>query len=165
MLFRSATFAAPKAPDAKPPVLLPEGVAENTMSARASARTWEVQTAEGGVVQGLSRYALREAIYLGKLGNTTKLRRPDGTWEHLGAVQEFGAVFRLIGVEPVPAAATRKIAGWKGERVEEAPAARPRTRPQTQDTPQKGASPLVILGIGGALLLVLAALGLWFFLS
>lgn len=153
-----ATFAPPKAPDPKPLALLPEGVGGNT---RASARTWEVQTSEGGVLQGLSRYALREAIYLGKLGNATRLRRPDGTWEPLGAVQEFAAVFRLIGVDPLPAPATRKIAGWKGERVEEEAPAPKRSKQEVAAAPRKGAPILLLAGLGGLLLLLLVAGGLW----
>jgi hypothetical protein len=164
-------FAPPPPPPPGKLAMLPEegprnldesGVTASQYRARLSGRLWELQTAEGGVIAGLSRYAVREGIYTGKLGNTTKVRRPDGTWEYMGTVQEFAAVFKLLGKEPTPLPATRKIAGWKGEREEAAPlpdlppaAGSPKAG---EATPQKaGQSSLLTLVALGLLLALVAA--------
>ena len=157
-----SSFLTPKAAEARPLALLPEDApmavetaAGSSLLSEMAARVWEVQTTEGGIIHGLSRYAVREGIYTGKLGNSTKVRRADGTWEALGAVQEFAAVFRLIGVEAVAAPASRKIAGWKGERVEEERPSRPAPKNQPVKPPVSSSPPLPLLLGGGGLLLLL----------
>ena len=150
-------------PEEGPRTLEESGATASQYRARLSGRLWELQTTEGGVIAGLSRYAVREGIYTGKLGNGTKVRRPDGTWEYMGTVHEFAAVFKLLGKEPTPLPASRKIAGWKGEREEAAPPPHlpaPTPSPKAgRPTPQKGgqSSMLVLIGLG--LLLALVAGG------
>lgn len=166
-----SSFVTPKAAQARPLALLPddapvpvESTAGSGLMSSMAARVWEVQTVEGGIIHGLSRYAVREGIYLGKLGNSSRVRRADGTWEPLGAVQEFAAVYRLIGVEPVAAPATRKIAGWKGERAEEEKPVRPKESAPTTQKQTRPVPPALLLG-GGLFLLLLLAGGLFLALS
>lgn len=96
-------------------------------SARA-VRTFDVQPAGGEpMLHGLSRYAIRESIYLGRLTASARVR-PMGrggrgqpatavgasaAWELIGGYPEFASVFRLLGGDLAPMAGTRKLAGWK----------------------------------------------------
>lgn len=150
-------------PEEGPRPLAESGATTSQYRARVTGRLWELQTAEGGVISGLSRFAVREGIYTGKLGNATKVRRPDGTWEYMGTVLEFAAVFKLLGKEATPLPATRKIAGWKGEREEAGPEpvqTKPAPTPKAgKANPQRDgrSSLLSLLAVG--LLLALAAGG------
>lgn len=90
-------------------------------SARA-VRAFDVQPAGEAVLHGLSRYAIREAIYVGRFTAAARVRpvgAVDGghaaaaTWELMGGYPEFASVFRLLGGDLAPMAGTRKLAGWK----------------------------------------------------
>lgn len=72
-------------------------------------------------VQMLSRYAIREAIYVGRLNAAAKVRPAGGKWELIGGYPEFAGVFRMMGGDLAPMAGTRKLAGWRrsgGERTD-----------------------------------------------
>lgn len=103
--------AAPRPPLAPPPKKLGS-------LAGSEVRSWDVQLIDGATLQRLSRYAIREQVYLGLLPNTARVRRVGDDWESIGRISEFAAIFRLLGVETVPTGATRKIAAWKGEEDE-----------------------------------------------
>ena len=169
-------FNSPGEADAQAPAVLPDGAPIGKDSGtryhgHTGGRSYDVQTAEGGLINGLSRYAVREAVYLGRFSNAAKLRRVDGSWEAIGANSEFAAVFRLMGQDPNPAPASRKISSWKGDKVEEEAPAPVRTLKAVPMAPPSATALarardrrlLVGLGIGGLLLLLL--LGLFFIFS
>jgi hypothetical protein len=90
-------------------------------SARA-VRAFDVQPPGDSVLHNLSRYAIREAIYVGRFTASARVRpasREEGAhasavaWELIGGYPEFASVFRLLGGDLAPMAGTRKLAGWK----------------------------------------------------
>ncbi len=91
-----------------------------------ASRSWEVQLVDGSVQRGLSRYSIREEVYLGHLPNTSRVRRNDGEWEAIGRIPEFAQIFHLLGTEPVPGPVNRKIAGWRPDDVANPPPMVPR---------------------------------------
>ncbi|MFN7145362.1 MAG: hypothetical protein ACK4YP_16435 [Myxococcota bacterium] len=77
-----------------------------------AVRVFDVQPAGDAVLHGLSRHAIREAIYVGRFDASAKVRHDGGKWELIGGYPEFAAVFRLLGGDLAPMAGTRKLAGW-----------------------------------------------------
>ena len=81
-------------------------------------RYFDVQLPDGSVREELSRFAVREGIYVGAIPVAAKARRAGGgldvKWEGVAQYAEFAAVFRLLGVEPPLATGTRRLSGWKG---------------------------------------------------
>jgi hypothetical protein len=158
--------------DAELPATLPDEVPLSVAGATSSqyevfseARRFDLQTPEGGILNGLSRFAVREGIYTGKLHNTARIRKVDGSWEPLGSVSEFAAVFQLLGLEALPAPTTRKIAGWRGEKSrEELPEVETKVVIAEAPKPASGGSgPLILIGaaaliaillVGGVLLMI-----------
>ncbi len=98
----------------------PEPEPAHAYRIHAEQRGLDLQIPEGGVHKNVSRYALREGIYVGRYKNGVRWRKGDGTWEHVGTLPEIAAIFRMTGQEPLPAPATRAIAGWRGTPGEEA---------------------------------------------
>jgi hypothetical protein len=87
-------------------------------SARA-VRAFDVQRgpqAGDAVLPHQSRYAIREAIYTGRLTAAAKVRHDGGKWELIGGYPEFAQIFRLLGGDLAPMAGTRKLAGWRHTR-------------------------------------------------
>jgi hypothetical protein len=81
-------------------------------------RYFDIQMPDGSVREDLSRFAVREGIYVGDIPVVARARRAGGgldvKWESVAQYAEFAAVFRLLGVEPPVATGTRRLAGWKG---------------------------------------------------
>ncbi|MES2640485.1 MAG: hypothetical protein V4850_13415 [Myxococcota bacterium] len=101
-------------------------------SARA-VRAFDVQPPGDSVLHNLSRYAIREAIYVGRFTASARVRpasreegahassaAPSVAWELIGGYPEFASVFRLLGGDLAPMAGTRKLAGWKQSGAAEA---------------------------------------------
>lgn len=79
-----------------------------------AVRAFDVQQADGSVLVAMSRHAIREAIYAGRVGSVAKVRHDGGKWELIGGYPEFADVFRLLGEDIGTLSGTRKLAGWKG---------------------------------------------------
>jgi hypothetical protein len=77
-----------------------------------AVRAFDVMFADGTVAHAMSRHAIREAIYTGRVTAAAKVRH-DGRWDIIGGYHEFAAVFRLLGDDLAPLAGTRKLAGWR----------------------------------------------------
>jgi hypothetical protein len=77
-----------------------------------SVSVFDVQPGAGAAPRRMSRYAIREGIYLGQLTPGTRVRHDGGPWELVGGYPEFAVVFRLLGGDLAPMAGTRKLAGW-----------------------------------------------------
>jgi hypothetical protein len=86
-------------------------------SAAKAVRAFDVQPGGDAVTYGMSRYAIREAIYTGALTASARVRHDGGRWELIGGLPEFASVFRLLGGDLAPMAGTRKLAGWKKARA------------------------------------------------
>lgn len=81
-------------------------------------RRFDVYLPDGTVHMRQTMYALREAIYAGKVPITARLR-PDVGAEELVPVYAFpwfAQIYALLGIEPPASAGTRRIAGWQGIR-------------------------------------------------
>ncbi len=77
-----------------------------------AVRAFDVQPSGDAVIHAMSRHAIREAIYVGRLDAAARVRHEGGKWELIGGYPEFAAVFRLLGGDLAPMAGTRKLAGW-----------------------------------------------------
>jgi hypothetical protein len=69
--------------------------------------------ADGTVAHAMSRHAIRESIYTGRVTANAKVRHDGQGWDMIGGYPEFAVVFRLLGDDLAPIAGTRKLAGWK----------------------------------------------------
>ena len=90
-------------------------------AAEKAVRSFEVMAAGDSTVQLLSRHAIREAIYVGRLNAAARVRPAGGKWELIGGYPEFAGIFRMMGGDLAPMAGTRKLAGWRrsgGERTD-----------------------------------------------
>ena len=63
----------------------------------------------------MSRVAIQEAIYVGRLGAAARVRPEGGEWQLIGGYPEFAAVLRVLGGDLAPMPGTRKLAAWKRE--------------------------------------------------
>ena len=77
-------------------------------------RRFDVHLADGTVLARQSSYALREAIYTGKVPITARLQPDVGSRELVPvyAFPWFAQIYGLLGVEPPAHTGTRRIAGW-----------------------------------------------------
>jgi len=128
-------------------------------------RRFDVHFPDGTVLARQSSYALREAIYSGKVPITARLR-PDVGGKDLVPVYAFAwfaQIFALLGVEPPAHAGTRRIAGWVGVRKSVAAAPAPAPSPQRQvRSAVQGLSVVALLAIGvGAFFFLLLLLVLY----
>ncbi len=129
-------------------------------------RRFDVHLPDGTVIPRQSMYAVREAIYVGNIPITARLR-PDVGADELVPVYNFpwfAQIFALLGVDPPADAGTRRIAGWAGVR-KSAPAPLPAARPRADQAVSKAigaASVPVLLAVGVfGVLLLLALVGLF----
>ena len=120
-------------------------------------RRFDVHLPDGTQLPRLSVFAVREAIYTGRIPITSRMR-PDVGADDLVAIYNyppFGQVFLLLGIEPPTTAGTRKIAGWQGTRQEQPVAPRTVSMPAIPVEEQarrflKTASLPLLLGLGVA---------------
>ncbi|MFZ5480199.1 MAG: hypothetical protein ACOZNI_25775 [Myxococcota bacterium] len=82
-------------------------------AAAHAVREFDVMFADNTVAHAMSRHAIREAIYTGRVTATAKVRHDGSRWDMIGGFPEFAAVFRLLGDDLAPLAGTRKLAGWR----------------------------------------------------
>ncbi len=121
-------------------------------SAAQVPRRFDVYLPDGAVLPRQSLYAVREAIYTGKIPITSRLRPDVGANELIPvyALPWFAQIFALLGIEPPAHTGTRRIAGWQGIR-KEGPKARP-PPPQSAERKVRGmvsdASVPALLAIG-----------------
>lgn len=126
-------------------------------------RRFDVHLPDGSVLARLSVFAVREAIYTGRIPIAAKMR-PDVGGDELLSVYNyppFGQVFGLLGIEPATSSGTRKIAGWQGapalNDALDAPLATPAV-PMNQQARKffnTASLPLLLaLGVGGFLVLL-----------
>jgi hypothetical protein len=88
-------------------------------------RRFDIHLADGTLLPHLSVFAIREAIYTGRVPITARMRPDIGSDDLLPVYNypPFSSVFSLLGIEPPTSAGTRKIAGWRGvHQPESAPA-------------------------------------------
>lgn len=129
----------------------PEPEPEHAYKIHREQRGLDLQIPDGGVQKNVSRYAVREGVYVGRYKSGVRYRRGDGTWDHIGSLPEIAVIFRMLGQEPLPAPATRAIAGWRGERPERGPEGpEDRAAEGAADRAQAGAALGAALGSGNA---------------
>jgi hypothetical protein len=123
-------------------------------------RRFDVHFPDGSVQPRQSLYAVREAIYAGRIPITARLR-PDVGAEELVPVYGFpwfAQIYALLGVEPPANAGTRRIAGWQGvKKGKAAPPERPgkaAARPAAGPRPGAGSPAWLPFAVGGAVLLL-----------
>ena len=132
-------------------------------SAAQVPRRFDVYLPDGAVLPRQSLYAVREAIYTGKIPITSRLRPDVGTDDLIPvyALPWFAQIFALLAIEPPAHTGTRRIAGWQGIR-KEGPKARP-PAPRTAENRVRGmvsdASVPALLAIG-VISLLLALIGI-----
>jgi hypothetical protein len=81
-----------------------------SQAAEAPTGPVDVQLADGRVLYALNRWAVRESIYVGRIGRDAKVRQEGGAWQLLGGYPEFAAIFRLLGEDLAPLGGARKLA-------------------------------------------------------
>jgi hypothetical protein len=105
---------------------------------RRESNVFDVQNGEVPVRHGMTRAAIREAIYVGKLGAAARVRLEGGEWQLIGGYPEFAAVLRVLGGDLAPMPGTRKLGSWKREDTTDAASAPSRTTlPKTPSATQE----------------------------
>ncbi|MSQ00593.1 MAG: hypothetical protein EXR71_01710 [Myxococcales bacterium] len=96
-------------------------------------RRFDVFLPDGAVLPRQSFYAVREAIYTGKIPITSHLRPDVGSDDLIPvyALPWFAQIFALLAIEPPAHSGTRRIAGWQGIR-KGGPTARPPSAPSAE---------------------------------
>ena len=125
--------------------------------AQPLARRFDVHLSDGTVMPRQSLHALREAVYVGKISISARVRGGEGELVPIYSYPTFARIYALLGIEVPTGTVTRRIAGWDGQRPQAQNSRTTLAKPQV--TPQAAGSaprwPLV------ALLVVVLAGSVW----
>lgn len=128
-------------------------------------RRFDIHLPDGTVLPRLSVFAVREAIYVGRVPISARMRPDVGTDDLLAVYNypPFGQVFSLLGIEPPTSAGTRRIAGWQGSRELNAALDKPVATPaipkreQARKFLNTASLPLLLaMGVGGFFIVFIA---------